>query len=407
MAPSDMIVLAQVGCGTQAQRQVNTGHRGQAGSPVRRRRRSEQGQPELRRLGATWGNRDTDSPLPRRADLGRGRHGHPRRPGRRPADHGDVLQEAESSRRGIRVLRGLPGDAREGDRHPGHREHHAGPSARRHQHLGAAERQGRDRAQAGRQRAVRAPPHAAGRPRELGASRICWPTATRRTGTRSRRGSRPASSATCARCTTGRTARSGRRDGRSTTSPGRRCRPASTGRCGRGPSRIGPYHPSYTHAVYRGLVRLRRRLPRRHGLLQPVAAVPHPEPRRPRVRRGQAQQRRVREREATSATAGVVSLVGFPKASTVRWRHPATASRPSVDTFWYDGGMKPQTPEELYDDDEDLADRGHAAHRRQGQDPVRLQGATSRVSSRRAASARSRDPSPRRTSTRRRPKTNG
>jgi hypothetical protein len=29
-----------------------------------------------------------------------------------------------------------------------------------------------------------------------------------------------------------------------------------------------------------------------------------------------------------------------------------------VDTFWYDGGMKPQTPEELYDDDEDLADEG-------------------------------------------------
>jgi hypothetical protein len=50
--------------------------------------------------------------------------------------------------------------------------------------------------------------------------------------------------------------------------------------------------------------------------------------------------------------------VGFPKASTVRWRHPATPSRPSVDTFWYDGGMKPQTPEELYDDDEDLADEG-------------------------------------------------
>ena len=55
---------------------------------------------------------------------------------------------------------------------------------------------------------------------------------------------------------------------------------------------------------------------------------------------------------------GHVSLVGLPKASTVRWRHPATADRPSVDTFWYDGGMKPQTPEELYEDNEDLADEG-------------------------------------------------
>ena len=53
-----------------------------------------------------------------------------------------------------------------------------------------------------------------------------------------------------------------------------------------------------------------------------------------------------------------MSQVGFPKASTVRWRHPATADRPAVDTFWYDGGMKPQTPEELYTDNQDLADEG-------------------------------------------------
>ena len=55
---------------------------------------------------------------------------------------------------------------------------------------------------------------------------------------------------------------------------------------------------------------------------------------------------------------GRVSLVGLPKASVVRWRHPATANRPSVDTFWYDGGMKPQTPEEMYEDKLDLADEG-------------------------------------------------
>jgi len=62
--------------------------------------------------------------------------------------------------------------------------------------------------------------------------------------------------------------------------------------------------------------------------------------------------------EANVSDGGHVSLVGLPKASTVRWRHPATAKRPAVDTFWYDGGNKPQTPEELYDDREDLADEG-------------------------------------------------
>ncbi|HEY7055889.1 MAG TPA: hypothetical protein VH458_05160, partial [Vicinamibacterales bacterium] len=55
---------------------------------------------------------------------------------------------------------------------------------------------------------------------------------------------------------------------------------------------------------------------------------------------------------------GIVSLVGLPKASVIRWRHPATADRPAVDTFWYDGGMKPQTPEEMYEDNLDLADEG-------------------------------------------------
>ena len=58
------------------------------------------------------------------------------------------------------------------------------------------------------------------------------------------------------------------------------------------------------------------------------------------------------------SNGGKVSQIGLPKASTLRWRHPATATRPAVDTFWYDGGMKPQTPEELYEDKEDLADEG-------------------------------------------------
>jgi len=62
--------------------------------------------------------------------------------------------------------------------------------------------------------------------------------------------------------------------------------------------------------------------------------------------------------ERAVSKGGRVSQVGLPKASTVRWRHPATASRPAVDTFWYDGGNKPATPEELYEDKEDLADEG-------------------------------------------------
>jgi hypothetical protein len=61
---------------------------------------------------------------------------------------------------------------------------------------------------------------------------------------------------------------------------------------------------------------------------------------------------------ARVSRGGHVSSVAFPKASAIRWRHPATARRPPVDTFWYDGGMKPPTPDELLEDGEDFADEG-------------------------------------------------
>ena len=79
--PSDMILLAQVGCGTQAQRQVNTGL-------VTR--------PDLQFVAVVdpnrdsqdyvdwgpWGNRDDIREFLGEPDLGRRRHGHPRRPRR-------------------------------------------------------------------------------------------------------------------------------------------------------------------------------------------------------------------------------------------------------------------------------------------------------------------------------------
>ena len=143
------------------------------------------------------------------------------------------------------------------------------------------------------------------------------------------------------------------------------------GRCGR--ARAGSSVSPELHVLpLSRLVRLRRRLPRRHGLLQPVAAVPHPESGRARSssRRGRTTTRS--STRSTSATAATSRWSACRKASTVRWRHPATANRPSIDTFWYDGGMKPQTPEELYEDKRGSRRRGHAVHRRQGQDPVRF-----------------------------------
>ncbi len=124
-----------------------------------------------------------------------------------------------------------------------------------------------------------------------------------------------------------------------------------------GPEPDRPYHPSYTFAVYRGWYAYGA------GCLADMGHYSLWQPYRilnlgvPEFVEGRPNNDAFVDANNVSE-GGHVSLVGFPKASTVRWRHPATADRPSVDTFWYDGGMKPQTPEELYQDNEDLADEG-------------------------------------------------
>lgn len=124
-----------------------------------------------------------------------------------------------------------------------------------------------------------------------------------------------------------------------------------------GPEPERPYHPDYTFCLYRGWYAYGAGCLGDMGfysLWQPYRilnlGVPEFVEGRP------SNDAFVNEKRVSDG--GHVSLVGLPKASTVRWRHPATAARPSIDTFWYDGGMKPQTPEELYEDKEDLADEG-------------------------------------------------
>ncbi len=48
----------------------------------------------------------------------------------------------------------------------------------------------------------------------------------------------------------------------------------------------------------------------------------------------------------------------FPFASSVRFKYPAKGSRPTVDLIWYDGGMRPPVPEELYEDNKELPAEG-------------------------------------------------
>jgi hypothetical protein len=124
-----------------------------------------------------------------------------------------------------------------------------------------------------------------------------------------------------------------------------------------GPEPDRPYHPHYTFALYRGWYAYGTGClgdMGHYSLWQPYRILKLGVP-----EFVEARPNNEAYLEPTNVSrGGRVSLVGFPKASTVRWRHAATAERPAVDVFWYDGGNKPRTPEELYDDKEDLADEG-------------------------------------------------
>ncbi len=48
----------------------------------------------------------------------------------------------------------------------------------------------------------------------------------------------------------------------------------------------------------------------------------------------------------------------FPIASTVRFKYPANGSRPAVDLCWYDGGMRPARPVELIEANRELPAEG-------------------------------------------------
>ena len=118
-----------------------------------------------------------------------------------------------------------------------------------------------------------------------------------------------------------------------------------------GPEADRPYHPNYTHMVFRGwydfgggsmadmghysLWTVFRAL----ELSAPTSVEP--------MMTSQA-----------ALTDGVSTKIrndfSFPTASVVRFKYPQRGSRPAVDLIWYEGGMRPPTPPELEEDGKEL-----------------------------------------------------
>jgi hypothetical protein len=122
-----------------------------------------------------------------------------------------------------------------------------------------------------------------------------------------------------------------------------------------GPSLPRPYHPHYTHAVFRGWYEFGG------GSLADMGHY--------------SLWRVFRELELDAPTAvestpshvcaisdnvskRIVNDYSFPVACTIRFKFAAKGGRPAVDLFWYDGGMKPRTPDELDEENRSLAAEG-------------------------------------------------
>ena len=123
-----------------------------------------------------------------------------------------------------------------------------------------------------------------------------------------------------------------------------------------GPVPYRPYHPDYTFAVYRGwydfgggcfadmgnysLWGVYRLL----DLEAPISV--------------EARANSIPFLNEDRIAQRTLSQVSYPLAGTLRFRHAARGERPAVDVYWYEGGIRPQTPSELLDLDEEIAPEG-------------------------------------------------
>ena len=122
-----------------------------------------------------------------------------------------------------------------------------------------------------------------------------------------------------------------------------------------GPEAYRPYHPEYTHMVFRGWYDFGGGSMADMGhyslwsvfnalqLDSPTSVDP-------------TYSHHCIFRENSAAT--VRNTFSFPMASSVRFQYPARGERPAITLAWHDGGFRPPTPDELEEDNQELAPEG-------------------------------------------------
>jgi hypothetical protein len=124
-----------------------------------------------------------------------------------------------------------------------------------------------------------------------------------------------------------------------------------------GPVPDRPYHPSYTHATYRGwfdfgagsvadmgIYSLWQLFPTFGITALPVSI--------------EALGGTTRRTDENGVFSEVPIAEAFPYTNIYRWKFPAAGKSPKFDLFWYDGGMKPHNPPEMEEDNRELDSEG-------------------------------------------------
>lgn len=123
-----------------------------------------------------------------------------------------------------------------------------------------------------------------------------------------------------------------------------------------GPVPYRPYHPNYTHAVFRGWYDFGGGsiADMGHYSLWPLFSELGIN-KSPLSAEGYSTTTCIIENQVSHKE---YNNVAFPYSCIIRFDFPAQIDLPSFKLFWYDGGMKPATPDEFYAEDKELPAEG-------------------------------------------------
>jgi hypothetical protein len=122
-----------------------------------------------------------------------------------------------------------------------------------------------------------------------------------------------------------------------------------------GPAAARPYHPAYTHAVFRGWYDFGTGAlgdMGHYSFHQVFEILKLGSPRTVEASRSQFW------KIENYGWRKQVNLVSYPRASVIHWEFPARGEMPPVTLHWYDGGVRPPLPKELDDDGEEMPAEG-------------------------------------------------